>query len=276
MVSGEAPGVRIVVGERSYEVTVTQPSVLSVVVSVAVDGVTCWSSEVAGWRSWSCGARGDVFYVWTAGDLVCFAGDGGEPSELSVDEDLLWVYLVAQGWVLVCETSVRLVVNGEVRSRVECNDVIEAVSWVEDRLIVSDQSGMVLAVSVEECGLVVSTIAGPRNRTVAGPGMNDPVQTAEWLWRCLDRYECGEWSVDRLVAATEATVRGLSARGWVWGDEVAREWRTFDALYAVSLDRGDAGVPDVLRTRVSGAVSRLRSCLRGVQPQERQTPGEVE
>ncbi len=73
------------------------------------EGVTT-SSEEPGWRDIACGVDGDVF-VWSARRLVVVPLDegGGEPRAVDCDEDIVTVFQVEDGWMLVCETSLRLV-----------------------------------------------------------------------------------------------------------------------------------------------------------------------
>ena len=76
-------------------------------------------------------------------------------SVLTVDEDLLFVFRTHIGWLLVCETSVRLVIGQHERSRVELGDVIERVYWSGGRLHVEDARGVSTAMSVTGDGLTV-------------------------------------------------------------------------------------------------------------------------
>jgi hypothetical protein len=48
----------------------------------------------------------------------------------------------------VCETSIRLVIGQEERSRVELGDVVERAQWSKGRLNVEDARGITTAISV--------------------------------------------------------------------------------------------------------------------------------
>jgi hypothetical protein len=63
------------------------------------------------------------------------------------------VFKVENGWLLVCETSVRLIIGQEERSRVELGDVIERAHWSEGQLHVEDARGMTASMRVTEAGL---------------------------------------------------------------------------------------------------------------------------
>ncbi len=71
-----------------------------------------------------------------------------DPEVLDADEDLLLVFRTETGWLLVCETSVRLIVDGEETSRIEVGDVIERARWSKGRVLVEDASGMTTTINV--------------------------------------------------------------------------------------------------------------------------------
>ena len=78
-------------------------------VTITRDDQVEWTYQMASWRPLAVGQGCGSAYLWTARDLVILPGDPGEdPVALSVDEDLLVVFRTAAGWVLVCETSVRV------------------------------------------------------------------------------------------------------------------------------------------------------------------------
>jgi hypothetical protein len=62
---------------------------------------------------WGCGQA----YLWSSRDLVVLPGArGADPRVVTVDEDLLLVFRIEAGWVLVCETSVRAVTGRDEES----------------------------------------------------------------------------------------------------------------------------------------------------------------
>ena len=86
---------------------------------------------------------------------------GEDPIALSVDEDLLVVFDAAAGWVLVCETSVRLVACQEEISRIELADTAERVWWAAGELQIEDANGMAAAINVTGDRLAVATPGQP-------------------------------------------------------------------------------------------------------------------
>ncbi len=81
-------------------------------------------------------------YWWSARHLiVLLAGAEGEPVVVSTDEDIRFAFAVAEGWILVCETSVRLVASGQEASRLEFGEVLLAARWQGSQLIVGDANG---------------------------------------------------------------------------------------------------------------------------------------
>lgn len=112
--------------------------------SIRVDGAKRWSSEEPGWRDVACGVADMEVFVWSARRLVVAPlKPGTEAYGLDSDEDILIVFPVDNGWLLVCETSVRLVIDGTERSRLELPDVVGEARWDGERLRVrcGDGSG---------------------------------------------------------------------------------------------------------------------------------------
>jgi hypothetical protein len=73
-----------------------------------------------------------------------------DPRLFSVDEDLLFVFKTKDGWLLVCETSVRLVVGQEERARVEFGDVIERADWSDGQLRIEDARGIATSITATD------------------------------------------------------------------------------------------------------------------------------
>jgi hypothetical protein len=118
-------------------------------VTVTRDGRLQWTYRHASWRPLAVGCGENSAYIWTARDLVMLPDDhDDDPSVLVVDEDLLFVFRTHAGWLLVCETSVRLVIGQDERSRVELGDVIEHAYWIDGRLHVEDAAGVATVISV--------------------------------------------------------------------------------------------------------------------------------
>src|SRR5580693_4226602 len=118
-------------------------------VTITRDDQVEWTYQVASWRPLAVGHGRGSAYLWTARDLVILPeGPGEDPIALSVDEDLLVVFHVAAGWVLVCETSVRLVACEEEICRIELADTVERAWWAGGKLQVEDANGMTMAITV--------------------------------------------------------------------------------------------------------------------------------
>jgi hypothetical protein len=118
-------------------------------VTITRDDRLQWTYRHASWRPLAVGCGEGSAYVWSARDLVMLPDDhDNDPSVLAVDEDLLFVFRTRIGWLLVCETSVRLVIGQDERSRVELGDVIGRAYWSGGRLHVEDARGITTAMSV--------------------------------------------------------------------------------------------------------------------------------
>ncbi len=103
------------------------------------------------------GVSAGLTYWWSARHLVVLPlADGEEPVVVSADEDLRFVFAVPEGWILVCETSVRLVVDGQEASRLEFGEVLLAARWEGSLLVVGDANGHDAMVAVAGGRLVVA------------------------------------------------------------------------------------------------------------------------
>jgi len=133
----------LVADDRAFSVRVgSAQAPRSMTVTVVMDGRLEWTFDEPGWRPLSVGAAVDRSYLWSARRLIVLPQRSDESPELiGVDEDLLVVFWVDTGWVLVCETSVRRVVRGSETSRLEFGDVLERASWDSHTLVVHDDSG---------------------------------------------------------------------------------------------------------------------------------------
>lgn len=148
----------VVVGLRVVEIELEiDDRPRSVGLSVRVDGVRKWSSEEPGWRDIGCGADTNLF-VWSARRLVIVPVErAGEVGSIDCDEDIVVVFRVEGRWLLVCESSLRLVGRaGDELSRLELPDVVASARWVEGRLSVDccDSARMEIAVVGDDLELV--------------------------------------------------------------------------------------------------------------------------
>ena len=111
-------------------------------VTITRDDRLEWTYHQASWRplavGWGCGSA----YLWSARDLVVLPDDpGADPSVLALDEDLLFVFRTVTGWVLVCETSVRLITGQDQAARIDLADTIERAWWTGETLQIQDSPG---------------------------------------------------------------------------------------------------------------------------------------
>lgn len=101
-----------------------------------------WSFDEPGWRPLSVGVVRDRAYLWTARSLIVLPTSlSGDVDVVRVDEDLLFVFRINAGWLLVCETSVRLMTRREEAARFGIGEVIEYVLWQDSELRVRDTGG---------------------------------------------------------------------------------------------------------------------------------------
>lgn len=120
-------------------------------VTITRDDRLQWTYRHASWRPLAIGCSAGTGYIWSARDLVVLPDDpDDDPGVLAVDEDLLFVFKTENGWLLVCETSVRLIVGQEDRSRVEFGDVIERAHWSDGQLHVEDARGITTSVKIAD------------------------------------------------------------------------------------------------------------------------------
>lgn len=117
-----------------------------------MDGRFEWSFDLSAWRPVSFGTGPGSAYLWSARELISLpVAEEDKPSLVEVDEDLVSAYRTEDGWVLVCETSVRRLMGWEQTTRLELPDVVVHHTWTGD----------LLSVNVESFGETVLRISGP-------------------------------------------------------------------------------------------------------------------
>ena len=125
-------------------------------VTITRDDRLEWTYHHASWRPLAVGCGSGSAYVWTARDIVVLPDDpDGDPHVLHADEDLLFVFKAENKWLLVCETSVRLIVGQQERSRLDFGEVLERAHWSEGRLLVEDASGMRARITAADDRLIL-------------------------------------------------------------------------------------------------------------------------
>lgn len=118
-------------------------------VTVTLDYGPAWRYNEPGWRPLSVGIAGTRPYWWSARHLVLLPEDAnGDPDVVDVDEDMLLVFAVDAGWLVVCETSVRLISDGQERSRLELADVVLEARWRGSKLAVLDAGHQLVEIAI--------------------------------------------------------------------------------------------------------------------------------
>lgn len=105
------------------------PRLLGLVVSVEGEVLEL---SVAGWRDVSFGSGDGTAYAWAARDLLVLLPGPG--AVVHVDDDLVAVFRAGGRWLLVGETSVRVLEHGRTTARVELPDAAVSAAWDGDRL----------------------------------------------------------------------------------------------------------------------------------------------
>lgn len=144
-------------------------------VAVTVDGDETRSS-VAGWRDLSYGSGDGTAYAWSAREVLVLLPRPGEV--LQVDDDLVVVFRDRGRWLLVCETSIRVLQDARTVARVELADAVVTAAWDGDllRLELGDGSRSILR-TPPDGALVVD----PGSRDVAGEAADRALGTTASL-----------------------------------------------------------------------------------------------
>lgn len=154
MIKGTVRSATLVVGVHVVDVRVDGSGApRSMIVRVEMDGQRSWRFQEPGWRELGYGvsAEGSVPYLWSARHLVVMPTvEDADPLVVSTDEDIHFVFSVAEGWVLVCETSVRLIRGFSEVSRLEAGDVLLTARWEGPQLLVGDAAGGNLKIRIKE------------------------------------------------------------------------------------------------------------------------------
>jgi hypothetical protein len=149
----------IVAGSSGF--TVREAAGLSagtVTVTITQDDRLEWTYQLASWRPLAVGSGLGSAYLWSARELVVLpSGPGEDPVVLRADEDLLLVFRTEAGWVLVCETSVRLVTGRDEISRIELADTVRRAWWTRGDLQIEDDRAVTTALAVADGRLVLVT-----------------------------------------------------------------------------------------------------------------------
>lgn len=131
-------------------------------VTAYVDDRRIRSWEEPGWRNIGFGADAGLPYWWSARRFVALptaTGVSDMSLEVDVGEDILLAFGQLGRWLLVCETSVRLIdgVGGQELARLEFGEVIVEARLTETRLTVVDLNGSVRVIDMDDRGLTLVT-----------------------------------------------------------------------------------------------------------------------
>lgn len=142
--SGEQEPLIVVTDRHVIEIRVDRSdSPRSMVVSVELDHEQSWLFDEPGWQDLAYGVFDGVAYLWSARHLIILPTGRrqADPVVISTDEDILVAFAVDDDWLLVCETSVRLMSGSKIASRLDFGEVLQAVRWAGPLLIVRDANG---------------------------------------------------------------------------------------------------------------------------------------
>ncbi len=145
----------VVVGDHVVLVTVdSQDAPTSLEVTLHVDGRRLRSFEEEGWRVPRYGVADLTFFWWSARRVVSVSVDAPDQIEqLGADEDIVVVFRRPGGWLLVCETSLRLVLGGQEVARLEYGDVLTDAVIEGEQVVLRDAAGSVNRAAVTSRGL---------------------------------------------------------------------------------------------------------------------------
>lgn len=174
--------VTFVVGDRTFRVRAARDDApRSMTVTVVMDGRYEWTFDEPGWRPLSIGAVRDRGYLWSARGLIVLPRSSDEGPELiRLDEDLLFVFCVDAGWVLVCETSVRRMVAGNETANLQFGEVLERARWESGTLVVGETSGLSHRIVISGREAVVVR----RVRSPGGPPPGSGEPGPQWASTC--------------------------------------------------------------------------------------------
>ena len=127
----------LVVGNRLYEVRWPSSDARYSTVEVSLDRALPWTFAAAMWRGISFGSSGNVAYLWSADRFVVLPDTPSATVEaFDPDEDLLVVFSAGDRWLLVCESSLRVLVGLREVQRLELPDVVVKASWAGSELLI--------------------------------------------------------------------------------------------------------------------------------------------
>ncbi|MFK4641081.1 hypothetical protein [Paenarthrobacter histidinolovorans] len=99
--------------------------------TISLSGSRSWAYVVPGWRDVSVGISGETAYVWAARSIIILPShENADPKVIPFDEeDLVVVFVNGPSWLLVCETSMRLIGSEGETDQVHFREVVEEASF---------------------------------------------------------------------------------------------------------------------------------------------------
>lgn len=155
MTIGHSSETVVVVGDHLVVVAVDyRDAPSSLQVTLHLDGKRLRSFDEVGWRAPRYGVADLTFYWWSARRVVSVAvGTPTEIEQVEIDEDIVFVFRRPSGWLLVCETSVRLVLGGREVARLEYPEVLIEAAIQDEQVVLRDASGSASRVAITSAGL---------------------------------------------------------------------------------------------------------------------------
>ncbi len=154
---------RIVAGERVFELLsdrTNDPSELKI--TIRADDAQ-WTFDEPSWRPLFYGFGDHHVYVWSARRVILLpASPGSVPETIETDEDLFYAFEIPNGFILVCELSVRLIAAGQETSRISFGEVILRATLRGSSLTLQDFDGNEIKVTISDSGLTLGADSVPR------------------------------------------------------------------------------------------------------------------
>ncbi len=124
--------------------------------TISLSGSRSWDYVVRGWRDVSVGISGEIAYLWAARSIIVLPSrKDTDPKVIPFDEeDLIVVFVAGSCWLLVCETSIRLIGPDGATGQAHFREVVEEASFDGHIVIVRDVDSLEYRFEVSGTNLV--------------------------------------------------------------------------------------------------------------------------
>lgn len=144
----------MIIGQRVLQVDMEVEAATQVLqLQIAVDGKFRWASQEPGWRGLGQGTSNDCVYLWSARRVIVLPLDllSEEPYALDCPDDIVRVFHLEDRWLLVAETSVRLITQQRETSVLMLPDAVLEAYWTDQLLLLQlhGQSPIIVRVSTD-------------------------------------------------------------------------------------------------------------------------------